>query len=599
MTAIVMDDGSGQADQLPVATQKPWQQRARKKCRQRDAQVEQFAVETLGKPQPTPCPAELRNVKEWPVTCGDLTRRQLEITATLPSILLGKLAAGTWTAEEVLRAFIARTIVAHYLTNPLAEPFFARGLARARELDEHLRVTGKPVGQLHGLPMSFKDALHIQGLPTTVGAVALVDQVYEDSDAVISRLHDAGAVFYCKTNVPQFLMSGECVNYIYGRTSTPHNRNLSAGGSSGGEGSLIALGGSPLGIGSDIAGSIRTPANFNGIYGLCPSTGRLPCHSAKYASPNFVIDGVTGPMSRSVDGLEVYMRALLDLKPWEWDYTCSELPWNEQAYNQAANNPRACIGIVHHDGVMTPHPPIQRAVREVKQALLDTGHEVLDIPLFDGSENLWALAAGIFWADGDVKIRKLVRESGEPFIKELDLGRPEDVLDAQGYKAIGREIHTLRQRFLERWRATAAQTSRGRPVDVFILPSGAHVAPPHGTMRYFLYEAISNILDWTCATIPVGKVDAAVDLMTPGELAKPLSEGDRGNWQMCMCDPFFSSFLFPRVEANRPSVADSLDAYIDSPICLQVLGQRRTEEKVLGYLRLIDRALGRGADFQT
>jgi len=475
----------------------------------------------------------MKNVKDWPLHSADLTREQIEITETLPSVLLKNLAAGKWSAEKVLKAFIARTVVAHYLTNPLAEPFFARALARAQELDEHLRITGKPIGQLHGLPMSLKDALHVQGLSTTVGAVALIDRVFQDSDDLVAHLHEAGAVFFCKTNVPQFLMSGECVNYIYGRTSTPYNRNLSAGGSSGGEGSLIALGGSPLGIGTDIAGSIRTPANFNGIYGLCPSMGRFPCHSSKYSFHNFMIDGVAGPLSRSVDGLEVYTRALLALKPWEWDHTCMELPWNEHAYQKAASAPRACIGIIQNDGVMTPHPPIQRAMNDVRQALVDAGHEVIDVKLFDGSEGLWELARSIFWATGDAGVHRLVNVSGEPLIKELSLGQPQDILTVEQYLVVGHRLRELRQLFLERWSATAAQTSHGQPVDVFVLPSGAHVAPPHGTMDYFLYEAISNILDWTCATIPIGKVDSSLDPMVAEQLTKPLSAGDLANWQKC------------------------------------------------------------------
>lgn len=544
MTASSIEYQTLERDKLPASEQPPWKQRAYRKRKERDEQIRHWAVETLGRPSPTPCPEGLRNVKSWPLSCGDLTPRQIEITETLPSTLLNHLAGGTWSAEEVLKAFIARTVVAHYLTNPLAEPFFARGLARARELDEHLRNTGKPIGRLHGLPMSLKDALHIQGLPTTLGAVALVDRKLDDSDDLVAKLHEAGAVFYCKTNVPQFLMSGECVNYIYGRTSTPFNRNLSAGGSSGGEGSLIALGGSPLGIGTDIAGSIRTPANFNGIYGLCPSMGRFPCHSSKYSFPNLVVEGVAGPLSRSVDGLEVYTRSLLHLNPWEWDHTCSNLPWNEQAYSAAANNPRACIGIIRNDGVISPHPPIQRALEEVKQALVDAGHEVIEIALFDGSESLWELATRLFCSTGDEDLHGLVTQSGESLIRELLVGGPEDVLSVQEFLSVGRRIRALRQSFMEKWRATTGKTSRGRPVDVFILPSGAHAAPPHGTMEYFLYEAISNILDWTCATIPVGKVDPELDPVMPGELLKPLSANDLANWQKCT---YTLLFYVPRV----------------------------------------------------
>lgn len=169
-------------------------------------------------------------------------------------------------------------------------------------MDEHLARTGKTIGFLHGLPISVKDVLNLRGHATTVGYVGLADELLDDSAEVLDRLREIGVVLYCKTNVPQGLMSGECANYLFGRTTCPDN--TAADGSSGGEGSLIALGGSPLGIGTDIAGSIHTPTNFDGIYGLFPSYGRLPFHTLQYSKPSY-INGVAGPMCRTIDGLKV------------------------------------------------------------------------------------------------------------------------------------------------------------------------------------------------------------------------------------------------------------------------------------------------------
>lgn len=100
------------------------------------------------------------------------------------------------------------------------------------------------------------------------------ERVFESE--MVQELRDLGAVLYCKTSVPHTLMTGETVNNIIGYTWNPKNRNLSCGGSSGGEGALIGLRGSPAGFGTDIGGSIRIPAAFNGLYGLRPSAGRLP-----------------------------------------------------------------------------------------------------------------------------------------------------------------------------------------------------------------------------------------------------------------------------------------------------------------------------------
>jgi amidase len=513
-----------------------WEDIATKKREERGNSIRIWSTKTLSVPVPAlPSPSQL-DVKRWPIQGGNLTERQTEITEAIPSQILEFVAEGRWTAEEVLTAFIARTTIAHYLTNPLADTFFAEGLERARYLDRYLKATGKTVGPFHGLPIILKDAFNVKGVPSTLGFVAWFDRDAESSDDLVLRLHEAGALFYCKTDVPQSLMSGECANCLFGRTSSPHNINLSAGGSSGGEGSLIALGGSPLGIGTDIAGSIRTPANFNGIYGLCPSYGRLPQRNGKCSTSNFVIQGVAGPMSRSIDGLELYTEKLLSLKPWEWDSSCISLPWNQTAYEEALarNGQKLCFGVIPHDGVVTPHPPIQRGLTEVREALLKAGHEVLEVDFFDDGEQMWEMAMKIFTCDGGKDLRQIVAKYQEPLLKETLVPDPKDQLSLEQYFYYGRRIHDLRQRYLDKWRDTSVLTPTGRPVDAFIMPSGGHVAPPHGTMEYFLYEAISNILDWTCATIPVGYVDPALDCAKDcATLEHSLSKWDDRNWEKC------------------------------------------------------------------
>lgn len=98
---------------------------------------------------------------------------------------------------------------------------------------------------------------------------------------MIKQLLDAGAVLYVKTNIPQTMFAFECSNPIWGRTTNPWNENYTCGGSSGGEGALIAMDGSPVGIGTDIGGSLRIPAAYCGIYSLKPAAGRVSYHGAR------------------------------------------------------------------------------------------------------------------------------------------------------------------------------------------------------------------------------------------------------------------------------------------------------------------------------
>lgn len=109
-----------------------------------------------------------------------------------------------------------------------------------------------------------------------MGYVAWLGKTETRDSTLVEILRKAGAIVYVKTNIPQTLMVGETVNNIFGRTVNPYNRNLSCGGSSGGEGALIGLRGSVIGVGTDIGGSIRMPSAFNHLYGIRPSHGRLP-----------------------------------------------------------------------------------------------------------------------------------------------------------------------------------------------------------------------------------------------------------------------------------------------------------------------------------
>jgi amidase len=511
-----------------------WETAANDSRRRKSETIQAWTKSVISRPVPSLPPSGQTNVKLWPLECGHLTSRQVTITESNPTRILASIASGTWTAEEVFLAFLARTLIAHYLTNPLAEPFFERGLKRARDLDQYLQIHGKPIGSLHGLPISLKDVMNVEGTTTTFGFVAFAGRKLDNSDDLITKLHEAGAVFYTKTNVPQGLLSGECSNHLFGRTSTPYNTRLSAGGSSGGEGSLIALGGSPLGIGTDIAGSIRTPANFNGVYGLCPSYGRWPIHGPRNNGDDLVVRAVAGPLSRTLDGLEVFTKSVLELKPWEWDATCVPIPWSQKHYEEflPTSNRKLSVGIVSSDGIITPHPPILRGLSRTTAALRDAGHEVIESSLFDGTEGMWELLTLILCSTGDQSLRNILDQTGEPLVPGT-LMPPSTALSAAELQTCGQQIKLLQQRFLDKWRETAKYTSSGRPVDVFILPSGGTVAPPHDTMDYWLYEAISNILDWTCATIPICSVDLELDKPVGEEDFNPLSNLDTLNWRKC------------------------------------------------------------------
>lgn len=270
-------------------------------------------------------------------------------------------------------------------TNCLHEIFFNAALAEAQAQDDYFATHKKPIGPLHGLPVSLKDQFHVKGVETTMGYVGWIgtfegrrgtgkELVYESE--MVRELRSLGAILYCKTAVPHTLMAGETVNNIIGYTWSPKNRLLSAGGSSGGEGALIGLKGSPVGFGTDIGGSIRIPAAFNGLYGLRPSAGRLPYDGmANSMDGQNSILSVVGPLATTVGSLKLLVKSLLSQEPWLHDPLVLELPWRNEP--DLSGTPLT-FGILKDDGVVKPHPPVARTVDMVIDAIKRAGHQVIE-----------------------------------------------------------------------------------------------------------------------------------------------------------------------------------------------------------------------------
>lgn len=173
-------------------------------------------------------------------------------------------------------------------------------------------------------------------------------------------------------------MTGDSHNNVFGRTLNPRNIALTAGGSTGGEGALIALRGSVLGVGTDIAGSIRVPALCNGIYGLRASVGVVP-HGGVRDLTVPGTDGVrstAGPMATSIRDLDLFLRIIMNAETWRYDSSVVSLPW--LAVQPAKSKVR--VGLVLDDGMFTPTPPIRRGLNKAAE-LLQKSDAIDVIPL--------------------------------------------------------------------------------------------------------------------------------------------------------------------------------------------------------------------------
>ena len=291
-----------------------------------------------------------------------LTDLNKEITDVIDApTLVSHIVNKKYSAVQVTEAYCKRAALAHQCTGCLTAFFPCIAMDRARELDQHLRRTGQPVGILHGLPLSVKDTFDITGQPTTAGLVSWLPNVAQSNSLVADAILAAGGILYAKTATSQACLLVESISNAFGVVCNPHNLGLSAGGSSGGEAALVAANGSILGAGSDGGGSIRFPCSFCGLWGLKSSKGRIPnagCDGPKSGSES--VNGAHGPMAKTVASLELWMQAQLSSAPWDFDSSCVPMPWNLEEAKRPAG--RLTIAVLWDDGVVKPTPPI--TVRE-------------------------------------------------------------------------------------------------------------------------------------------------------------------------------------------------------------------------------------------
>ena len=189
--------------------------------------------------------------------------------------LAGRIAAKELSSLEVVQAHVDRVEAINPKLNAIVQLQAEEALTRAKQADNAI-AKGESWGPLHGVPFTIKDCIDNKGVKTTRGSKIFENHYPDDDATVVKRLAGAGGIFLGKTNMPEFALWWETGNDVYGFTENPWMIGRTSGGSSGGEGSAIASGMSPFGIGSDVGGSIRWPAHVAGIVGLKATHGRVP-----------------------------------------------------------------------------------------------------------------------------------------------------------------------------------------------------------------------------------------------------------------------------------------------------------------------------------
>src|SRR5437762_1350948 len=229
----------------------------------------------------------------------------MDIVFSSTTQLAAAIRTGHVSATEVLEAHLAQIDTHNAALNAIVTMDAERARERAREADEAL-ARGQVWGPLHGVPFTLKDAHATAGMRTTTGFPPLADYVPQEDSTVTARLKAAGGILIGKTNVPVLLADFQSNNPIFGRTNNPWNLERTPGGSSGGAAAALASGMTPFEMGTDLAGSIRIPAHFCGLFGLKPTEKRVSLAGLIPGLPtprSVRIMSCIGPMARTVEDL--------------------------------------------------------------------------------------------------------------------------------------------------------------------------------------------------------------------------------------------------------------------------------------------------------
>ncbi|TDL24500.1 amidase signature enzyme [Rickenella mellea] len=517
-----------------------------------------------------------------------------EILAVPITQLIINVSSGKWKRTTILHAYGKCALRAHEKTNCLTEVMIAEAHTTASNADaQHDKgESDSRLQPLAGVPVSLKDTVCVKGFDSCIGYSAWTGKPATHDAALASLLLDAGAIPFVKTAVPITLLSFESSSAVFRRCTNPHSPHHSPGGSSGGEAALIALCGSRVGIGTDVAGSVRIPAHYSGVYTVKASAGRFLKTGCVTSMPGQEgIPAVYSPMARTLEDLESFWKGVFEMKPWNYDHSVLEMPWRMVDLKDV----KVRFGVMWDDGVVPPSPPCRRALEEVVTSLRKAGYEVVDFDPPDPYEGL-KIAAQLLLADGLRTATSPIRlfEPNDPGMSQaLTWLRLPSILQSL-YSLYVRYIRrdpiyagllecvrtkSVREHYAlvaerERYRAKWFEKWRSEDLYFLLCVPNALPAVPNGGMKKGWkacgYTFLFNLLDYTAGVLPVTRVDSSRDALSPVELKRLKSRNAISR------------------EAYEMYDAQTMHGL---PIGVQVVGKRLEEERVLEGMMIVEKTL--------
>lgn len=396
---------------------------------------------------------------------------------------------------EVTRAILARIescepqLNAMYITD--ADGALAQAAASEKRWHE-----SRPLSPLDGVPITIKDLIATKGDPVPVGTAAADFTPAVADHPPVARVKEAGCVILGKTTMPDFGMLASGVSSLHGTTRNPWNTERNTSGSSSGAGAAIAAGYGPLALGTDIGGSVRLPAAYNGIFGLKPSLGRIPIY------PPY-LGRVTGPMTRTVVDAATLMNVLT--KPDARDFMA--LPYDSRDWAAALDGKvrDTKLGLLMEIGAgTTPQPAVRSAIEAAAQAFEDAGATVEPVAPFVTAEMLDGLDL-FFQSRLFADVEKLPQERQSkvmPFILEW-CRRAEGRSAVDALRALG-QIMLMREKAVAAIQGFDFVISPTSPITAYAADEPAPGSDPTRPFDHIVFTAPFNMSEQPAASICAG-----------------------------------------------------------------------------------------------
>ena len=432
--------------------------------------------------------------------------------------LARRIRAGEVTSRAVVEAHIARIEAVNPTINAVVAKRYEAARAEADAADVRIAAATKAgpaaldaLPPFAGVPCTIKECFALSGMPNSSGLVARKGIVADADASTVARLRAAGAIPLGVTNVSELCMWYESNNRVYGRSNNPYDPTRIVGGSSGGEGAIIGAGGSPFGLGSDVGGSIRMPAFFNGVFGHKPTGGLVPGSGqyprARGAAARIV---ATGPLCRRAEDLWPLVRVLAG--PDGDDEGATAMTLGDPA---AVRLDRLTVVDVEDNGMNPVHPELKAAQARVANALAAAGARIrrLRFGALRRSFEIWSATLAASDAQSfSVLLGNGRRTRGAVELAKWAVRRSHHTLPAIGLAMLERINHLAparAARAIEMGRGLREQLLDALGSDgVMLYPSYVSPAPRHYKPLWppfnFVYTAIINVMQLPATQVPLG-----------------------------------------------------------------------------------------------